>query len=156
MCLMFCFCIIFCDTCVFYDVWAFASHILLKGDTKSFQFFNQLFKRVLHEKLNDWKMTSRKSASSSFYMIWSVYSVNVHLMADSVLAMYCIWVNHNIADDSVNGFYHFGLQDSNGMLAQVQHWGDVIRWLGQSIAPSVPYTSSPSRKGRGAICKMGA
>jgi hypothetical protein len=42
-------------------------------------------------------------------------------MADSVLALYCIWINHNIADDSVDGYYHFGLQDSNGLLAQVQH-----------------------------------
>ena len=57
---MFCFCTIFCDTCVFYDVWAFASQILWKGDKKSFQFFNQLLKSVLHEKLNDWKMTSKK------------------------------------------------------------------------------------------------
>jgi hypothetical protein len=42
-------------------------------------------------------------------------------MADSVLAMHCIWVNHNIADDSVDGSYHFRLQDSNGLLEQFQH-----------------------------------
>jgi hypothetical protein len=56
-----------------------------KGDTKSSQFFNQLFKSVLHEKLNDWKRQVRNSASSSFYMICllSVDSVNAHLMADS-------------------------------------------------------------------------
>jgi hypothetical protein len=51
----------------------------------------------------------------------SVDSVNVRLMADSVLALYCIWVNHNVADDLVDGSYHFGLQNSNGLLAQVQH-----------------------------------
>jgi hypothetical protein len=68
-------------------------------------------------------MTSRNSASSSFYMICllSVDSVNVHLMAEYVLALYCIWVNHNVADDSVDGSYHFGLQKSNGLLAHVQH-----------------------------------
>jgi hypothetical protein len=43
-----------------------------------------------------------------------VDSVNAHLMADSVLALYCIRVNHNIADDSVDGSYHFRLWDSNG------------------------------------------
>jgi hypothetical protein len=32
----------------------------LKHDTKSPQFFNQLFRSVLHEKLNDWKITSKK------------------------------------------------------------------------------------------------
>jgi hypothetical protein len=83
------------------------------------------------------KWQVRDSASSSFYMICllSVDSVNAHLMVDSVLALHCIWVNHNVADDSVDGSYHFGLQNSNGLLAQVQHWRDVIRWLGQSIAP---------------------
>jgi hypothetical protein len=66
---------------------------------------------------------TRNSASSSFYMICllSVDSINVHLMADSVLALYCIWVNHNVADDSVDGSYHVRLQDSNGQLVQVQH-----------------------------------
>jgi hypothetical protein len=59
------------------------------------------------------------------------------------IALYCIWLNHNIADDSVDGSYHFRLQNSNGLLAQVQHWRDVIRWLGQSITIA-PYTSSPS------------
>jgi hypothetical protein len=66
---------------------------------------------------------TRKSASSSFYRIGllSADSVNPHLMADSVFVLYCIWVNHHIADDSVDESYHFGLQNSNGLLAQVQH-----------------------------------
>jgi hypothetical protein len=51
----------------------------------------------------------------------SVDSVNAHLMADSVLAQSCIWVNHKIADDSVDGSYHFRIQDWNGLLAVVQH-----------------------------------
>jgi hypothetical protein len=51
----------------------------------------------------------------------SVDSVNAHLMADSLLALYCIWVNHNAADDSADGSYNFGLQKSNGLLAHVQH-----------------------------------
>jgi hypothetical protein len=33
---------------------------LFKRDTKSLQFFNQLFKNMLHEKLNDWKMTNKR------------------------------------------------------------------------------------------------
>jgi hypothetical protein len=33
---------------------------LLKGDTKSPQFFNQFFNSMLHEKLNNWKMTGKK------------------------------------------------------------------------------------------------
>ena len=84
------------------------------------------------------------------------FSQYVRLMADSVLPLACIWVNHNIADDSVDESYHFGLQNSNGLLAQAQHCRDVIRWLGQSIALPPPYTSSPpsSPKGRGAICVL--
>jgi hypothetical protein len=42
----------------------------------------------------------------------SVDSVNAQPKADSVLALYCVWVNHNVADDSVDGSYHFGLQNS--------------------------------------------
>ena len=66
---------------------------------------------------------TRKSASSSFYRIGllSADSVNAHLMADSVLALYYIWVNQNVADDLVGEAYHFGHQNSNGLLAQVQH-----------------------------------
>ena len=151
---MFCFCTTFCEVSVFHDVWAFALLIFFKGETKSPQFFNQLFRSVLHEKLNDWKMT-RNSASSFFYMICllSVDSVNAHLMANSVLAQSCIWVHHNIADYSVDGSYHFGLQDWNGLLAQVQHWRDVISgWVNQSPLPTLHPPSSP--KGRGAICVL--
>ena len=41
------------------------------------------------------KWQVRNSASSSFYRIGllSVDSVNAYLMADSVLSLYCIWVN---------------------------------------------------------------
>jgi hypothetical protein len=103
---------------------------VFKGGTKSSQFFNQLFKIVFHEKLNDWKMTSKKLCILLFLhdlCLLSVDSVYVHIMADSVRPMYCIWVDHNIADDSLDGSYHFGLHDSNGLLVQVQHWRDVIR-----------------------------
>jgi hypothetical protein len=31
-----------------------------------------------------------------------------------------MWVNHNIAYDSVDGSYQFGIQDSNGPCALVQ------------------------------------
>ena len=93
----------------------------------------------------------RNSASSSFNMIFllSVDSVNAHLMADSLLALSCIWVNHNIVDDSVDGSYHFGLQDWNGLLARVQLWRDVTWWLGQSIPlPTVhPHLSFSERTG---------
>jgi hypothetical protein len=102
---------------------------------------------------------TRNSASSSFYMICllSVDSVNVHLMADSVLAMHCIWVNRNIADDSVDGSYHFRLQDSNGLLAQFQHWCDVIRWLGQSTTRYTPSQNLLSKDGAQSVfCKVGA
>jgi hypothetical protein len=64
---------------------------------------------------------AKNSASSSFYTICllSVDSANAHL----ILALYCnrVPVNHNVADDSVDGSYHFGLQNSNGLLAQVQY-----------------------------------
>jgi hypothetical protein len=67
---------------------------------------------------------TRNSASSSFNRIGllSADSVNAHLMADSVLALtFYIWVNHNVADDLVDESYHFRLQNSNGILVQVQH-----------------------------------
>jgi hypothetical protein len=30
--------------------------------------------------------------------------------ADSVPALYCVWVNHNVADDSVDGSYTVSLR----------------------------------------------
>jgi hypothetical protein len=145
---MFCFCTIFCEACVFYDVWAFASQIFFKGDTKSPHFFNQLFKNVLHEKLNDWKMTSKKPCIFLFlhdlFAICGFSQCPPHgwLCTYTVLylgkSQYCWWLGRRV------------LAITSG-LAQVQHWRDFIRWLGQSIPP---YTSSPpfSPKGRGTIC----
>jgi hypothetical protein len=151
---MFCFCTIFCEACVFCDVWVFASKIVLMVTKNRTNFSTNCSKACCMNNQISEKWQVRNSASSSFYMIWllSVDSVDTHLMADSVLALYCIWVNPNIADDLVDGSYHFRFQDSNGLLAQVQNWCDVIRWLDQSIAP---YTSSPIFSERtGAICVL--
>jgi hypothetical protein len=109
-------------------------------DTKSPHFFNQLFKSVLHEKLNDWKITSKKPCIFLFlhdlFAIFGFSQCPLHgWLCTCTVQLYFIWVNHNIADDSVDGSYHFGLKDSNGLFSQVQHWRDVIRWLGQSIPP---------------------
>jgi hypothetical protein len=99
-------------------------------------FFNKLFKNVLHEKLNDWIMTSKKPCI--FLFLHDLFAICGFSQCPphGWLYLHCtVSVNHNIADDSVDGSYHFRLKDSNGLLAQVQHWRYVIRWLGQSIAP---------------------
>jgi hypothetical protein len=61
-------------------------------------------------------MTSKKLCI--FLFLHDVFAIcgfsNAHLKTDSVLALYCVWVNHNVADDLVDGSYHFGIQNSNG------------------------------------------
>jgi hypothetical protein len=50
---MLCFCSIYSLKLAFSMTLEYVHHRFFKGGTKSPQFFNQLFKSVLHEKLND-------------------------------------------------------------------------------------------------------
>jgi hypothetical protein len=146
--IMFYFCTILCGACVFHDVWAFASQMFFNVTQNHLNFSTNCSKACcMKNQMNEkWPV---RLCIFLFLQDWllSANSVNAHVITDSVLylgkSQCCWWLGH------------FGLQNSIGLLALVQHWRDVIRRLSQSIPPTTLHFIPPSSpKGRGAICVL--
>jgi hypothetical protein len=87
-------------------------------------------------------MKNEKSEFCIFLFIWldefSQGSRRDWLCTCTVLYL---WVNHNIVNERVDQSFHFGLQDSNGLRAQIQHWPWCYTLAGSTDLP--PLTTLP-------------